>query len=828
MTINTNEVNLMAFRFRNIGSINASDLGNFRLYISGVQYGSAVEKQDENGYVEFDFSDSAVNLNTGSHVVKVLADVTGGSSRTVTFTLRDAGDAVLVDEDYGQPVLVQANSTTFSARTAGAQTINSGTLTMTKMSNSASGEVTDTASNQSLASFELKAFGEDMKVENLAFNIAEDDADTAYNLRNGAVYADGVQIGSTTAICSDDDTASCSGTGGSGASYTLFTFGSSLVVVPGTPVVFEVRADVHDSDGTDGVASTDTIQLVIDSGGASSNVLRKTTGDYVSSPSSDVTGNTLTVSVGALTVAKNGSYANQTMVAPRTPGKLGSFTITNGTVETVNLNTYNIDFDTMTDAADASSDLTNLYLMYGPSDAMVQSTIKGSVADTSNSWSIDYALAKGGVIYVDVYADAATSVTNGDGTADTLIPSLTATATGADSATSISPSEVVGQTITFGSGTFTTSVAGDSPVAAVYAANQEISAAKFDIQSQNENYYVKEVQVAVGSVAAASVISEARLYDGSTLLGSAVMAKTKSSAGDAGLVTGLNWHIPSNTTKTLTVKLLLNDVGTGLGSSQQNLAVILDSVKYADSQGAETTNSTDRTANEVRVYKTVPTLSLVDQSNSTLVNGTTEDLYSFTVTAAANGSVAVKQFKLTVAWSDGGTADTLEVESLKLYKNGSNITSSVTMVDDAGNDVEGTSGLLESDTRLVVTWSTEDVASAGETVTYTVRGTPQGFRATGTDTVGDSVSLSLVADASHNGSSTYLNDETDIGAGQSEIMELFTSAAANTSDGTAAEFIWSDRSSSAHASAANASSSSDWANGYLLLNLDLDGETWLK
>jgi hypothetical protein len=221
-------------------------------------------------------------------------------------------------------------------------------------------------------------------------------------------------------------------------------------------------------------------------------------------------------------------------------------------------------------------------------------------------------------------------------------------------------------------------------------------------------------------------------------------------------------------------------------------------------------------------------LTSVDQSNSTLVNGSPEDLYSFTVKANANGSVAVKQFKLTVTWSDGGTADTLELESLKLYKDGVNISSSVTMVDEDGNDVEGTSGLLEDDSRLVVTWATEDAISAGGSTTYTVRATPQSFRLTGTDTVGDSVSMFLAQDATHNGTSVFLNDETDIAAGQSEIMELFTSAAANTSDGTAAELVWSDKNSSAHASAANASSTGDWANGYLMLNLDLDSETWTK
>jgi len=223
------------------------------------------------------------------------------------------------------------------------------------------------------------------------------------------------------------------------------------------------------------------------------------------------------------------------------------------------------------------------------------------------------------------------------------------------------------------------------------------------------------------------------------------------------------------------------------------------------------------------VFKSIPTITHTDLTNSTLVNGQATDLYKFTVTADANGAIAMKQFKLTASWSDGGSGDTLEVESVKLYKNGSDITTSVVIQDQDGASVEGGSGLLETDDDLVVTWATEDTVAAGETVTYTVRGTPQGFRTDGTDTSGDSVSFYLAQDTSSNSTLVFLN----IGDSTTSVIELW-SAAAGAAAATDYELIWSDNSASAHSSTAGTASTGDWHNGYLVKNLDLGSETWSK
>lgn len=858
MTISNNESYLYALRFRNIGSADPEDVQNWELYVAGVMRGSTVVQEDADGYIVFDLSDDPLKLNTGTHVFKVLADIVDGSTRTVTLGLRYAADAIFVDEDYGQAILVTGNtsSTTasFAAQDAGTQTISAGTLTYSKKSDSSSGDVVNAKSSATLASFEVKAAGEAMKVESLNFNLETTVAagNTAVRLRNGAIYVDGTQVGSTSVICGNDTvTASaCTSVGGSGASYSTFTFGSAFIVYPGSPVTMDVKADIFDSDGTNQYAAGDTIRLDIDATAASSNVLRKVSGSYINSPTADTTGNTLTVRAGSLTVARSGSYANQSVIDPKTAYKIGSFTVTAATTETINLTQFSVDLDGSTFGGSSSTvplSMNNLYLMYGPSDDLTTSVTKSSAAATANAWSVDYALGVGETIYVNVYADLLSTLA----ATDTVNADLTVSATAASSGATADASEADGQTITITAGSFTTALGGATPVAKAVAAGQTIEGAQFKYTAANESYTIDQIQVLVSTAAAAGVINEVELYDGSSLLGSAVFDRT---SGDSvtlagALVTGLTISIPAGTSKTITAKLVLNDIGTGAGAPQNTLALSLDSTRYADSQGTVTTESTDRDGNEIRAYNSIPTVTAVDLTNSTLVNGQAIDLYKFTVSANSNGPIAVKQMSLPVSFTDS-EADIMFMESFKLYKNGTDISSNssaVVISDEDGTTIEGTctgctttsgtgTGLVEGDTNVYLIWDTsEEVIAAGETVTYTLRATPQGFDSNGTTGDEDYFTIYLAGDTTahnSNGGTVGLTDACLDDQGSGEIWQLGDTAAIGTActstatNNSAYNFIWSDSSLTGHDG--TETTAADWANGWLILNLDLSGETWAK
>lgn len=830
VTVNNNEAYVHALRFRNIGSIVATEINNWRIYVDGVLKGTTVASQDAGGYVVFDFSSAPFRVKTGNHTFKVLADVLGGTNRTVTVGLRNTGDAIFVDEDYNQADIVLASSAAFSAVDAGAQAINTGSLTVTKKSDSPSDKVTIGASGVVLGKWELRASGESMKVESMRFGFVPSKvggvvADDMTSMRNGAVYADGVQIGSTATLNATDNTT---------LAYTEYSFGSSLVVVPGTPVTLELRADIFDNDGTDNTADGDTFTARVVAGPSAGNALRKATGSYVQVPTSAVTANQLEIDQGTFTGASNTSYASQTIVAPKTAYKIGSYTITSAVSESINLTGFTVDLDGS--SGEEASEMKNLYIEYGKTGAMTTSSVKAtpSLADAGNTWSVNYTVASGATIYVNVYVDVDSTI---DAT-DTIITTLDFTGTTVDSGQSAdNGGAITGQTITIGAGTFTSALDGSTPVAFATGGKQAVTAAKFRFTSQSEGYTIKEMQVKLASATVASDVERVDLYDGTSLLGSAVFAV---SSNTAALVTGLNIPVAVNSYKVITAKLVLNDIGTGAGTSQQNAYLTLDHVKGYDSQGALYTTAagytTDRTANEIRVFKSIPTVTAVDLTNSTVVNGQAIDIYKFTVTAGSNGSIALKQLALPVTFSDGlGSGDTdgsntIEMESFKLYKNGSDITSTVLLANTVGVTVESTTGILEdTDTQLNVIWDTdEDVISAGETATYTLRATPQGFNTDGDTGETDTFSLYLAGDTAANFDASDIC-LADTGAGDiwqldNQVSSACTSASTNA---TAYNFIWSDMSGSSHSGSTEAGAG-DWANGYLILNLDLQSEAWSK
>ncbi|MBI2003297.1 MAG: hypothetical protein HYS76_01825, partial [Candidatus Wildermuthbacteria bacterium] len=329
----------------------------------------------------------------------------------------------------------------------------------------------------------------------------------------------------------------------------------------------EVKADVFDSDGTNNLDANDTIQVELRGGdinnafgqisGATLDVLAS---DPTANSASTAAGNTLTVSTGGLTLSKYTAYPNTTFVAPQTKAKIAHFTLSANTTETVNLNTISIDLDGKADAFDASDDLANLYVVYGEKTT----TVKSTVADTSNSWSIDYAMTPGKTIDLVVYADIASSSTNGDATADTIRADVTITGTSAVSGAAANATEQQGQTITSGSGSFTAAVDGGTPLTYVVSgstatdiaagAPKTITAATFKFTAVNDAFSINEVKVKVGSDVSGALLN-AVLKDGSTVLGTKPFDLTSQTTAH---FTGLNVAVPANTTKVLTVELQLN------------------------------------------------------------------------------------------------------------------------------------------------------------------------------------------------------------------------------------------------------------------------------
>jgi len=803
-TVTTRAVDMTRISLRKTGSASDTDLMNFKLHIDGVRVGSTTQlAKDSTGssYVTFDLSGAPKRLEAGTRVVKVLADIIGGSSLTFTMNLWNVADATFVDTQYNANVLAQSESTTFSKRSTGEQTVNSGTITFTKMSDSPSGDIVDAASNALMGKWQIKAAGEKVKIETLNVRIlftntlttGDDTASsTSFKIRNGVLLANGVQVGSTTSVTDQ-------------SAGTQFSFGSSLIVDPSNPVTLEFRGDVFDNQTTNDIDATDILQVRIVGSSTNNNATGQVSATTIDAPAANVNANVLTVRQGILTLAKYTAYTDKTVVAPLTDYKLAHYSLTAATSEAINVTTINV-----VPNAQLSSYLTNLYVKYGTATTSIKPTISAT-----NTWSVNYTLPAGTTVDVTVWGDISSLAVSGGG-----IITLDIDGTTASSAVTSDSSAVDGQTLTFSTGSLATAFDG-TPQNQAVSGNQSVLAGRFKLTSSYEEFTATEMNFTANSNAI--TINSATLKDNAT--GATLKTIPVSSAGDFKF-TGLTIVIPPSTVKRVDLYWNLAVPSATNSSWYLNTVAAMTSIKYRDPNGTEKTDTPTNTANETYVYRAIPTLTQVDLSNTAkIANGAPQDLYKFTVSAPSQGPISVKQFKIDLTWTDTDfTTSPLELESLKLLKDGVDITSSVNIIEeDSAEDVTDATGLTENNAQVIVVWKTDtqDTVSAGTSSTYTLRGTPQGFGTNDTAAnAADSVSLTFVAD-----SATTANHFINVGTLFTGILKLFTSATASAS-ATNHNLIWSDESAVAH-SASTTAGTGDWANSYLVLNV-LGGEAWTK
>lgn len=744
VTIGTRYLNLSGIRLRMIGSVGLSDLKNLKFYVDGVQRGDAVATIGSDSYVYFGFA-TPVKLDTGSRVLEMRGDVINGSNKTYSWSLQYAIDIEATDSEYG----VSVKPTGTIPATTGVITVSVGTLSVEKASDSPSGTVTKDATGATLAKYTFKAYGEPIKIEYLSVAVVEGNSENDYALRNGAVFANGVQVGSTAAIPSKDDS----------PAFVDYNLGSSLVVTPGTPVTVEVRADIYDSAGTNNVSALDTVQIRLKN--RASSAQRQSSLGYIDVPGSDKDANPLTVAVGSLTLAKQGSYADQNVTLPKNADyKLGSYVLTNGSYEAVTLNTIMVQFASVTNDTFAVTDLSDVYVKYGTKST----SIKATVGTASSTWSINETLAKNGSLVLEVWGKVPGTAT----AEDSIRSSMTVSGITTDSSTN-SEKYATGQTLVAKDGSLTISKDGGSATTAIVKANTTVDAVKFKFAAANDSYVVTEV-VATTTSAGASVINQATLKDGSTVLATAYFSGTTVTFG------GLVISIPANTSKVLTVSYDLGSVGTGAGTSGANIVTALKSYKSAPSStGVFSTTSVYGVyyGNDLYVYKAIPTIAAQTLPSTILVGGSTNTLAKFSITG--DGDVAWKRIIFAVATSSHVTTLT----AVDLYDSSGTQIPNVTCTAAAA----GASVSCEVDSTY------EETVSGSKT--YVLKGTVNG----GSITTADYVSTSI-------GSVSTV-----------DVPKAYGSV------GATATFVWSDVSNNLHTTLTE-----DWNNEFLVKSLPTD--TW--
>jgi hypothetical protein len=755
LTIGNRDVWMKRLALRNVGSAPASAFANFKLFVNGVQVATATGL-DANGYVTFNMMSAPVLLQTGSRVVRVDADIVSGASRTVHFSLRNAADVDFVDSSFG--VNITPASTPWTPGTA--STISGstgGSLTIEKDVSSPSGNVSEGTSDKILGVFKVTAFGEPMKIETLRAAFTGSDADVD-SLRNGRILINGVQYGSTATLLEDSTS----------PNYTSYTI--NYTVMPGSPVLLELRADMYDNDGTDNLSNNDTIIGVIAAG--SSNVQKVDSLGTVSAPASAVSANTLTIAAAAITLTEDTTYADQSVSLPATNFKIGDWNLAGSSTEDVLLTTLSFDVDEVTVSADDfnESDITNMYVVVKNSSGAIiaQPSPISTVSAADNNFSINYTLAKNTNVSIELYANLGSTVTVGEKFKTDL--TVTGTALVSGTAVTATSADTDGQTITSGTASITATKDASSPVSAIVYDNQTVTTAAFRFAAITAAYNVTDLTLTIPA-AGATAVQSVELYDGATLVASRPGAATVS-------FSGLSWNVPANTNKVLTVKLVLGTVGVGAGTSGASLLTTLtDFTAINQSSGVSAAGTESNPAGNIMyAYASVPSMSKVELSDVTLNNGE-NDLIRFTVNS--NGG--------TIEWSRlffeiTKTADPVLTDA-RLY----DVTGGIN-VEVVGTDTLTTVGA--TNTAGTIEFDATSVQAVSGSKTYELRMT-----ASAVDVDVDSVVTKLAGDA---------------------VYAAPTTAAAVETADSDATIIWSDVSASGHGTG-----TSDWSGEYGVLGLPI-------
>lgn len=786
-TIGTRAVSLTSFQLRNLGSTALTDVRNLRLYVDGVQVGNAVANFSAGETsASWDLSAAAKRLETGGRVIKVVGDVVGGSSLTVQLSLRRAADARFIDTELNQPVLAtHTSATAFSARTSGVQTIGSAAISIVKANASPTSNVTLGGSNVKFASFEFRASGEDVKIESL--NVKATASAGTRGLDNGKVFVDGVQVGSTKDLTDATD--------------VNFTFGSSFIAKAGALHIVDIYADAKT---TSGAAYTTGETAVVQLSTGASNAFGQVSLTAVNVPASNVTGNTLTISSATLTATKYSGYGNQTIIAGTSNARLGSFTLSSGSTEGININTIAISL-----SSDEAASITDLRLVDTATGSQIGTT--RAAPSATSTFSTNLNLAVSSTKTIDVVGNIKSGSNIGS-----WIAALDGTSGGTGLSTGNTVTvggDVTLQTITIGTGTLTESTGTSPDNANVIAGSNDVKVGSFNFTAANSAFTVQELAVTIPANAATSVSSVTLKWAANTTGVSQALALSSGTQANAtATFTGLTFAIPMNETKTIDVYVIVPSIANGATSGAAITASLswITGFKAVDSAGTASTTmasyanlSSAGTSGKGTMYvrKSKPVLAAValDSGQSTLSEGSNAVLGRFSVTADSAGKIdwgsVVITLNKTAAITVGATT------TLAIWSGSNQIAGTFATTTVVGTDL-GNQDACKSQATCLLHFrpTTVETVEAGTSKTYELRGT-----------------VGATASGSNNITATIANPQTTASS-----TAVFGSAAGTQGVSTEASFAWSDWSDlSDHSSSATGASTSDWTGDYLVRTLPL-------
>ena len=693
-TVSTRAVSFKAGTFKFVGSAPVDAIQNLTLYIDGAKVSGPVAiNAANNNKVTFDLGATPYNLTTGSHTFDVRGDIVKGSWRTATFSVENVSDLMFEDSNLaGVNIAATIANATFtqSAATFGTITVNKGSVTANVDPNFTANKVTGGATNVPIGQFTMKAYGEDVKVSTLRVSIATTTNASLTTLNNVSLYVNGGQIGTSQNYVVATQQASPAG--------LTYTLGSSLIIPAGTTVTLTVKADIVDANSA--AYTSGTIAATVT--GATGNAQGQSSYELVTVASGGVTGNVLTVSSGVGSFARTSGFTAAT-VAPNTAGvKIGSFTLQANSAEAIKVNSIGVNpvVATMTQA-----NVSNLTLKNG---STVLGTPVGNPAAGTSTFSFnDIVVPANGTITFDVYADL------GGATSGSVTAAMGVTTRGAVS-NSTAVSSDPGIAITAAASTLAaTTLQSSSPVAQFVVGGSTFGIATFKVSTANAGTQATVREMRFATTGQDAIVSITVGGVTSSVMGNGNAATTT--------VSGLNIVVGSTGTDIpVTVKFAGFQGSTNGGSLLTSIAstgITLSYVEAASGSGSVITSYTQMPSSVMTLVASKPTVTVSAGGTDSLNIGALSKIGEFTVTADANGKIAVASTSISIS-TVGVTNPELATSTLVL-KDGGTAVSNVNY------------STYYSSTTPVISFTTPYEIGAGQSKTFSIYGTINGAAQTG-------------------------------------------------------------------------------------------------
>ncbi len=804
------DVRLKSVRWNQTGSVSESDLANIVTVVDGTSYPTVAS---EGGKYYTSTFGSGILIQEGFSVdVYVRGDITGSNAagRTVFFDIDESNDVFMTGETFGYGITPTAASTASATDTAsefttgtpffdGSKvTVEAGSVsTISKSAKVPAQNIAINVPGQPLGGFDIDVKGEAVTVQQMIVNFATSSG-SSYGLMTNITLVD--ENGAVVAGPVDATYVS--------ASVQRATF-SDTVTLPLGKHTYTIKGRVPSTfgNGTTVIASTDPSSWT--------NVKGEVTGDTITLTNTSFTMNTMTVKAAALAVSVSGTPAAQNIVA----GVQG-FTFANyqldatASGEDVRFSSIALYYDGGDNSkAGAPSNMTSCQLFDGTTALNTGSNVvnvsgSATTSPVTSTFTLDnsFVVPKGTVKTLALKCNLSGSAHSSSQYQWGInTPSAAMTTTGVTSSQSVteSGSAANGQVMTVTTPTLTISKDSSSPAYRIVAGGAtDVTLGVLRLRAANEDLSLQDIALQITSPAASSsannlVGGKVMLYNGSTKVGEGVFTSSATT-------TLVSLTSPLNLTKDTDVMLTIKGDLQNIGSSQSgtqgaHLKIDWDGVGQAgNTKAVGVTGSgtsvvvtgTDTATDGVRIFRSFPTFAKIDIPSTTLVKGTANELYRFSISANNSGS-GINLYKLTV----NVATSTATTTNLKVFAyTNSGFSAPVAGFTD-GQIVATIPGLVSSGDNNAVLSSVLEIP-AGATYYFKVVGDVNVTASTGTS----QVSTRISGDADYHGAST--------------LVETASNVDADADD----DFIWSP-----NATGSSAAGTADWTNGYQVSGLTSTG-----